>query len=437
MLRRLASLLALVTAALTLSGAWALPASAVAFTAAAPAAPPSTWHAGKALAAADRYLVQAWASDCPPPTGACATDDRPTMGVFVQRARDVAVRPHWSRPIRVSPNGAQASRPAIAAKGTTVAVGWVSQTSYLRYEPAAPRSFSVRISVDQGATWRHPVRLSPRGGRVDYPRLAVAGRRVYATWTDADSGAIRFAISEDRGRTWTKRTVAMTTSKAAGWQEGFAGYPDVGASGNDVALIWFAGNGGAQRALVSAVGGTDLRLSSAPAALVGASPNHGEQYPAAAGSAASGDPRVALAYTTGTGLAVRIFDGATLGPRVGVLTWPLVAGGIAYGDGYGPAVLPTGRSHLLVAVAACRRNAALAHPCNPASPGARIDVLYTESTDGGATWLAPRRLTDATVAPYKVNDEPSLALTGRVRQVSFDRYQSSFVDYRVWMRSGS
>lgn len=436
MRRRLAPVFAILVA-LALGGSWAPPASALAFTPPKPAAPPSTWHAGKALVATDRYLLQAWASDCPPPTGACATDDHPTMGVFVQRARDAGAPPQWGKPIRVSPKGVQASRPAIAAKGTTVAVGWVSQASYLKYDPGAPRSFSVRISTDQGATWRPSLRLSPPGGRVDYPRLAIAGRRVYATWTDADSGAIRFAMSGDRGATWARHTVGTTASKSGGWQEGFAGYPDVGASGDDIVLVWFADKRGTQLALTSAVGGTDLGPTSVPATLTSASPNRGEQYPAAAGSVTPGDPRVALAYTTSTGLAVRIFDGATLDPEVAVLTWPLVAGGVMYADGYGPAVQPSGISDLMVAVAACRRKAALADPCDPASPGARIDILYTESTDGGATWLAPRRLTDAAVAPYKVNDEPSLARTGDVRQLTFDRYQSSFVDYRVWMRSGS
>jgi hypothetical protein len=36
-----------------------------------------------------------------------------------------------------------------------------------------------------------------------------------------------------------------------------------------------------------------------------------------------------------------------------------------------------------------------------------------------------------------VNDEPSLAWTGGIRRVAYDRYQPSFTDYRVWFRSGS
>jgi hypothetical protein len=46
------------------------------------------------------------------------------------------------------------------------------------------------------------------------------------------------------------------------------------------------------------------------------------------------------------------------------------------------------------------------------------------------------RLTHAgTHPPYRVNDEPSLAVTGSTQRVSYDRYERSFSRYDVWMRS--
>ena len=111
-----------------------------------------------------------------------------------------------------------------------------------------------------------------------------------------------------------------------------------------------------------------------------------------------------------------------------------VVGGVGYLDGYGPAVVPFGTSQVAVAVAGCRRNPH-AQPCRPLARGARIDVLSRLSADDGATWGNALRLTNAARRSYRVNDEPSIALTGSIERVSFDRYQRSFTHYDVWMRS--
>jgi hypothetical protein len=57
------------------------------------------------------------------------------------------------------------------------------------------------------------------------------------------------------------------------------------------------------------------------------------------------------------------------------------------------------------------------------------------SNDDGATWDPLRRLTNASQKPYRVNDEPSIALTGPTHRVSYDRYERSFRRYDVWLRS--
>jgi hypothetical protein len=437
-MRRIRALPAVLALALTVTLAQAGPANAaVSFTKPKPLAPPSTWNPGKALAATPHRLLAAWASDCPPPSGRCATDTGPYMGVFVQRAPAADPTPAWSRPHRVSPANVQAERPTLAADGSVAAVGWVTQTSYLHEKPSAPRVLQVRVSTDEGAHWR-PVRaVSPPKGRVDYPRLAVGGGRIYAVWTDAGTGAIRLAISNDRGATWKKRTIGTTTSRSTGFANGYAGLPDIAVHGDDLAVVWFSGPGGRQVALTSSTGGTDLGPTSVPVALTSSSPNDGVRYPGAGGAVSAGDPRVALAYTTADALQVQVFDGTTLDAPITVATWPFTVTGVVYGGAYGPAVLPAPGGRILVAFAGCRRNAALADPCDPLASGARIDVLYTESADGGTTWSPLRALTDASRAPYKVNDEPSLAWTKGIRRVAYDRYQSSFTDYRVWLRSAS
>jgi hypothetical protein len=62
-------------------------------------------------------------------------------------------------------------------------------------------------------------------------------------------------------------------------------------------------------------------------------------------------------------------------------------------------------------------------------------VLYRLTADDGASWDNALRLTNAARPSYRVNDEPSIALTGSIERVSYDRYQRSFTRYDVWMRS--
>ena len=254
------------------------------------ASAPFSWNPGKSLATAGGRLLSAWASDCPPPSGACATDRTPKMGVFVQRSPAGAVPAAWGKPKRMSPGVVQAERPSIAADGNLAVVGWVTQTSYLHYRSSAPRSFWIRVSTDQGATWRAPHEVTPLVGRVDYPRLAVQGHEIFAVWTNANTGEIRFATTNDLGATWSKRTVGTTSSTSDGSRAGFAGLPDVGVSGTNVALVWFADQKGQQQVALSSTGGTDLTSSTPSTTLVGSSPNDGQRYAAAAGSAIPGDP---------------------------------------------------------------------------------------------------------------------------------------------------
>ena len=421
---------------LTLSSAGI--ARAVGYTRIQPAGSRFSWNPGKSLVGANRRLVSAWASDCPPPKGACATDRSPTMRVFVQRAPARSVPARWGRPVRVSPQEAQAERVSLAADGDVVAVGWVTQTSYLHYRPAKPRVFWVRVSTDRGRHWRKPHRITARHGRVDYPRLAVTGRTIAAVWTNADSGEIRLAVSRDVGGTWSKGTIGFTTSRSDGPREGSAGLPDIGVSGGDVGIVWFAAPNGTTRALFASTGVASL-LTSPPTAvaLAGASPNDGQRYAAAAGSPTEGDPRVAVAFTTYGQVVVRVWDGSTLGAEMTVAAIPSVLAGVTYPGAYGPAVLPVATDDLVVAFAACRARSGVPDPCDPSDRNARIDVLATESSDGGSSWSPIRRIADGTVAPYRTDDEPSIAVTAGTRRIGFDSYEASFESYRVRMRSST
>jgi hypothetical protein len=278
------------------------------------------------------------------------------------------------------------------------------------------------------------VRLTSISGRVDYPRVAVANGRLFAVWTNADTGAIRLAWSDDLGRSWTQLRVGSTTSRPLGAKEGYAGFPDVGASGTNVAVAWLATDTGGQEVVTSSTGGGDLAAAT-PTQLTATSPNDGQHYPAVAGATDPADPRVAIAYTTPGELQVRTFDGVALGSPVTAFAWGARIAGLRYNGGYGPAVLPVATTGIAVAVAGCRPNPNAPNPCNPLAKGARIDVLYRSSADS-ATWDNAIRLTDASTNPFRIYDEPSLAQTGAIQRVSYDRYERTFTRYDVAMRAG-
>ena len=226
--------------------------AAVSFSAQTKVGPIDTWNYGNSLEGTSTKLVSVFATDCVPPSSTCSTfasDTGPYQGVYAMRS-NITSPPAWSAPKRLSQATLHSERPTLASDGNTVYAGWVTQTSYDKYDPAAARVFYVRTSTDEGATWGPTVRVSPATGRVDYPILAAAEGHVYAIYTDANTGNIRLATSVNNGSTWTTKTVGKTTSDA-GDGEGFYGFPTIGASGTNVAIGWFADNNGMKVGKVS------------------------------------------------------------------------------------------------------------------------------------------------------------------------------------------
>lgn len=395
-----------------------------------PVGPPSVWNPGGSMVATADGLLVVWSSDCPPPHGRCATDNGPFMGVFAQRGGGG----RWSKPVRLSQSKQQAERASVAGSGASVLAGWVTQTSYRHYRPKAPRVFYVRRGSRSGAHWFPAARLSPAHGRVDYPTLAMTGSTAYAAWTMAGSGQIRLATSADRGKTWDIRTVGTTTARPDG-AEGFAGYPAVGASGTNVALTWYADDGGKQVVKTSSSGGSDWTPSSSFDVLTPDGPDDGFHYAGARGATDGATDDVAVSYTTSGGLAVRVWDGSTLGPERDVLTgpWPTSLRGRSYTGAYGPAVEPSGTQDLTVAFGACRATQ-LANPCNSTQRSARVDLFVTRSSDGGAGWTNPFRLSGEGAT---INESPSLVLTRPTRiVVVWNARDAAFLRYGLRLRAG-
>jgi hypothetical protein len=398
---------------------------------------PDAWTVGNALAKTSNYLHTAWASDCPPPHGVCATDRGPFMGVFWRRDSLSTPGP-WSPPRRLSFPHKHAVRPAIAASGADVYVAWVSQGSYLHYRPSAPRVVWIRASGNEGGSWRAPVALSYVGARADFPVIAASGDSAWVVWTNADSGLIRMASSTDAGAHWTMTTIGTTTS-GKGSNEGYHGLPAIGASGPNVAALWFADPGGRQVALTSDQGGTDWSVSSTPTELTAAGPNGWLRYPSARGAQDGQSARVVIAYLTGLRLETRVWDGTTLADAQPVDgPWPHQTLGRTYVGAYGPAVAPSGAHGITVAWSACRREPGAANGCATGGGRPRIDILGRVSPDEGVTW-SPREALATSSVGAAVNEAPSLvadATLARTWYVWLGR-TVTWSAYRVYTRSAA
>jgi hypothetical protein len=396
----------------------------------------AAWTVGNALGRSQGFLHAAWASDCPPPSGACATDTGPFMGVFWQRAT-IGASPTWSSPLRVSQSRQHASRPALAASGGDVYVAWVTRRSYLHTTPSSARVLWVRASSDEGVSWGTPVRMSPRGGRVDFPVIAASGPRAWLVWTNAVTGAIRMATSDDDGGTWSVNTIGTTTAGESS-RAGFRGFPAVGGSGANALATWVADDTGRVVALGSNVAGADWSSGSVPTELLSSGPHGGNDYPAVRGADDGSSANVVVSYATPDGIQARLFDGSAIGPALDVVgPWPVTVAGRRYDGGYGPAVTPFGAEGLAVAWASCRHRPGLPDPCAPGSLDARIDVLERESTDAGSTWSAFARV--ALARPGAGIDEaPSLeAGPGGARWFLWLHRAGRWATYRVQGRSGT
>lgn len=397
---------------------------------------PSSWTVGNALARSASFLHAVWATDCPPPTGACATDTGPHVGVFWRRSA-IGTPPVWGPAKRISPKREHAARPSVAAADGHVYVAWVTQRSYVKYRPADPRRLWIRVGGDQGGVWSPPVPLTAAGARVDYPVVAAAGDAVWVVWTNADDGAIKMASSPDAGAHWTTTTIGTTTSNRGA--EGFAGYPAIGASGANVMAAWFATPGGRQVALTSSVGGSDWSSASVPTALTGRSPNDGTHYPVVRGADDGASDRVAVGYTTSTGAMTQIWDGTAMGPALQVDgPWPVSSGGHRWAGAYGVAAMPVGTDGVAVTWAACRRRPGDRVPCRPDARDARIDVAYRESLDGGAAW-SKRRLLARARAAMPVHEAPSIVADGATgpRWFTWLSRTSRWSTYRVEGRTAT
>ena len=392
-----------------------------------------SWNYGNSLDTSTcngvTYLNSLYATDYV--GGNWASDDGPYQGAFVTRANTANTPLTWSAPKRVSPAGVHAERTTLAADGNYVYVGYVTQVSYDNYDPTAKRVFYVRVSADCGATFGAPIRLSSGTGRVDYPILAADAGYVYAIWVDGATGAVRLARSSNHGATWTTTTVGTTTSKNPDDPgEGFYGYPTVAASGANVVIGWYTNTAGRQVVRGSsdfgATFGAELQVTAT-------SPNDTIHYMTSGGQEDGLNDRVAVAYTSDTGVHVRVWDGAWSAERTVQLYGSTIAG-TTFSGSYGPMPLPYGNTGLIVVYPNCQATAQTANDCDYTLNKVRTSLVYEESVTGTFGDSTPRVLASSVTDRY-LNDSASIVTVGGKRYVLYNGWTANYFNYRLYMKT--
>ena len=318
------------------------------------------WSSGSSFArAANGDLVALEATDFS--QGAFATDHGPYMGVFARTSSDRGAT--WSTPVRVSQGGKQADRAALAVSGGSTFAVWVTQQSYDNYDPSAPRILYFRANT--GGGWGKTIALTKKKGRVDSPSIAAFGHHVYVAWVDANTGQVRVARSTNGGKTFARIVIGKTTAVSTDG-DGLHGSASVGAAGNAVAVAWISNGSGGEKARVSTNGGKKWHDAISVVGSLGAA-NGGTP------SLRGWGDKLALAWTTPGGVSARIWS-KSWGP---VRTIASFGQSAPYKGGFDVEIVPSQGGNIGAVWSACRTSG-----CDLLSAQTRIDVLWSDSTDG-------------------------------------------------------
>ena len=374
------------------------------------------WSSGSSIArTADGDLIALEATDFS--QGGFATDHGPYMGVFARTSSDRGAT--WSAPVRVSQPARQADRAALAVTGGSTYAVWVTQKSYDNYDPSKPRVLYFR--ADPGGGWGKTVALTKKKGRVDAPSIAASGTHVYVAWVDANTGQVRVARSTDGGKTFV-RTVIGRTKALSPDNEGLRGSATIGAAGKAVGVAWIASGSGAVKARVSTNGGKRWHDATSVVGSLGAA-NGGTP------SLRGWGDKLALAWTTPGGVFSRVWS-KTWGSTRTIASFGPAA---AYRGGFDVEIVPSEGGRLGAVWSACKTSG-----CDLLSATARVDVVWSDSGDGGGTWSAPSLVQGSVHADQAINDSPTAVWLGAgTRIVAYSSRSSGWTTYAMFLRVGS
>jgi len=390
-----------------LTGTGIPPVSSVVWGTTRAAGPNFTWNDGWSLGRTVKSRVQQlhliYETDVI--GGKFVTNKGPYLGVYYIHSTTGS---SWTAPFRLNPAKQNGARRALAASGSYVYTVWVSETSWVNYNPAKPRVLYVRVNSNHGASsaWKAPKALTSSTGRVDWPIIAASGAYVHIVWTDAKTGAIRIATSSNHGTTWRISTIGTTTYVASNG-DGREGVPVVSVSGAYIVVAWAANQSDKLVARVSS--------------------NHGSTWSSTA-TIANTSYGAFAATNLGSRAAITWIDGNGVNVRVKTSSSWAATRVVAPYNGdvqYSPAIALQSSNRLAVTWATFATTD-------------MTSLMWAESPNNGVAFYQPQTLFDTNTASHTANDYPSVqwpSLSTRI--VVWNGYNSAYTSYRLFVRIGT
>ncbi len=337
--------------------------------------------------------------------------------VLYQRSLDLGST--WAAPVRLRVTSSELSWcPAVAASGPVVVIAWQETSSRVGV-------LRLRVSMNHGRTWE-PTRAVPAPVSAGAPSVAVAGTTIHVAWTDAVAGQTwsRAARSTDHGRTWVSRR--LDAHRAAGATR-------IAAAGSLVVAAWVRWPGGAVIGRISNDGGRTWRYPD----VLGSTFTDGALVDV--GIAARPD-RLAVAWpgrnhpeVDNPEVRLRVHDGVAWQPTVIVPATP--PAGRTYSYNHEIAVTLLASSRIGLAWAAAKW-------FDESVPWTYDDVLWSESSDNGASWTPVTIVspldTEYLGHPWSTAIGVSATWASReLRGVVVDRRDAEESNFRLFFNRGS
>jgi hypothetical protein len=352
----------------------------------------------------------------------------------------------WSMAKKIS-GSANVDGTSIATAGTSVIVGWQTGYNYYdgNYDTTLPRRAQVNISTNSGSTWSGVTSLTGKSGKVDYPMVAAAVTsggltNLYAAWVDSKACTVVFRQSSNGGAWSAPISIGTTTAKAEGNAYGCAGYANIAATRDLIAVGYVADDTGTLKVASINLNGNATRATTAgnwsSTTLADKISLTQNGFPFAAASPLNTGV-VTVAYNTATAQRYVRYNGTSVSAPATIFANGTV-GGKAYRGGYSTLVEPAPDGGYVAMWAGCR-DVGITNACNYASAKAKFDLLAATSTNG-TTWSTPSQLALSSTSA-QLNDEPSAVVvpgtTGVKIYSQYNAYKSTYHYYDVWGWNGS
>lgn len=349
------------------------------------------------------------------------------MGIYYENSTDGGA--NWSTWLRLNPANTHAERSALSADGTLVVALYSTQACYyLNGTGSMPRVLYAVISTDSGATFGVPIKLSSNKGRVDYPVVSVSNGVILVTYTNAGNGKIMVKRSTDNGATWTSASAGTTTHTYVYYgPEGYRGFPAVAlASDGNAVLAWSSTQKGKIVAKTSTDAGVTWSATATTLLASGGTPRGGSAFP----NVAAVDGRLGIVYEKGTSVFYREYTTASSTWGAPTTVWTAAA---PYAGVDAAGIDLFGAGQVGIAWGACT-----VATCN-AKNGGTEDLLWSESTDNGATFSTAEAVNTAGGAWRNSQQYPSVMWKDGSTRVVFweNRDFDWWPTYQVLIRTGT